>query len=62
MAVVECLIRLFPRKRRKEFASRFFTDEFACEGFLMIKDKDFETVSDADKILLKILTVPVYVM
>ena len=45
VALVEYLMRLFPRKQRQHFASKFITDEEACEGFMRIKDKDFETVS-----------------
>lgn len=44
VALVECLMRLFPRKQREQFASKFITDQADFEGFMAIKDKDFETV------------------
>ncbi|XP_060595985.1 synaptonemal complex protein 2-like [Ruditapes philippinarum] len=43
VGIIECLMRLFPRKSRPQFASKFFSDKDMLEQFLAIKDKDFET-------------------
>ncbi|XP_053394904.1 synaptonemal complex protein 2-like [Mercenaria mercenaria] len=42
VGVIECLMRMFPRKRRHHFASKFFSDQDMLDGFMVIKDKDFE--------------------
>ena len=42
---MECLIRLFPRKLRQNYATKFIDDNTIRDGFLSIKDREFETVS-----------------
>lgn len=38
-------MRLFPRRSRYHFAEKFLYDQGLVDGFMAIKDKDFETVS-----------------
>ncbi|KAH3809257.1 hypothetical protein DPMN_137618, partial [Dreissena polymorpha] len=43
VGMVECLMRMFPRKHRLAYASKFIQDHAMLEGFMAIKDKEFET-------------------
>lgn len=47
VGILECLFRIIPRKQRREYATHFFHRQTILDRFMLIKDAQFETVSDA---------------
>jgi len=44
VGLIECLMRMFPRKQRQHYAEIFIKNKEMLDSFLAIKDREFETV------------------